>query len=383
MALDLGRVRRSLSTRDGDLTFGQRILGFRWLMLLLLAALVAIGVATLYSAGRGSFSPWADRQLLRFGVGLTALVVVALTDFRIWLRFAYAIYGVGLLLLVAVETIGTTAMGAQRWLDLGPVNIQPSELMKIAMVLALARYFHGLTLEAVARPHYLIPPLLMVFAPAILVMKQPDLGTALTLVLGGGAMFYLAGVRMWKFALVIAGALAAMPFLWERLRDYQKRRILMFLNPESDPLGAGYHIIQSKIALGSGGIFGKGFMQGTQSHLNFLPEKQTDFIFTMLAEEWGMVGGVFLLLLYAAVLGYGFALAVRIRHQFGRLVAMGIVNIMFIYVFVNIGMVMGVLPVVGIPLPLISYGGSAMLTLMAGFGLLIGAYIHREAPLGT
>jgi rod shape determining protein RodA len=253
--------------------------------------------------------------------------------------------------------------------------------MKIALVLALARYFHTLAPEDVRRPHYLIVPLALVLAPAALVLRQPDLGTAMILVTIGGVLFFLGGVRIWKFAAVLTAGLAMIPIAWRFLREYQKRRVLIFLDPESDPLGSGYHIMQSKIALGSGGMFGKGFLKGTQSHLNFLPEKQTDFIFTMLAEEFGMVGSLALLGLYLLVLVYGLSIALRCRHQFGRLLAMGITSSFFLSVFVNTAMVMGLIPVVGAPLPLISYGGSALMTILMGFGLVISAYIHRDAKI--
>ena len=269
-------------------------------------------------------------------------------------------------------------MGAQRWINLGFFQLQPSELMKISLVLALARYFHGLTVEETGRIPLLVPPLLMVLAPAALVLRQPDLGTALLLIAGGGVIFWLAGVRVWKFALILGAALAIIPIGWQFLRDYQKNRVLTFLNPENDPLGAGYHITQSKIALGSGGLFGKGYMLGSQSHLNFLPEKQTDFIFTMLGEEFGLVGGLALLLLYTMVIMYGYVIALRCRNQFGRLVAIGITSTFFLYVFINIAMVMGLIPVVGVPLPLVSYGGTVMMTILVSFGLLMSVSIHRD-----
>jgi rod shape determining protein RodA len=256
--------------------------------------------------------------------------------------------------------------------------------MKISLVLALARYFHGLTLEEIRRlvPLRLIAPVLMIVAPAVLVLKQPDLGTAMKLMLCGGALLFLVGVRVWKFAIVIAVVGAAMPIAWNHLHDYQKNRVYTFLNPENDPLGTGYHILQSKIALGSGGMFGKGFLQGTQSHLSFLPEKHTDFIFTTFAEEMGLVGGLVLLSLYTLVFVYGYAIALRSRNHFGRLVALGITVNFFLYVFINTAMVMGLIPVVGVPLPLISYGGTAMLTVMFGFGLLMSVYIHRDTRIG-
>jgi rod shape determining protein RodA len=273
-------------------------------------------------------------------------------------------------------------MGAQRWINLGFIQLQPSEIMKITLVLAMARYFHGATMEEIARPTHLIAPFLMLAAPAALVLRQPDLGTAIMLAMTAGVIFFLAGVKAWKFGVVIGAGLAALPVAWSFLHGYQQRRILTFLDPETDPLGAGYHILQSKIALGSGGIFGKGYLRGSQSHLNFLPEKQTDFIFTMLAEEFGMVGGLILIGIYVLVLIYGFAIALRVRNQFGRLVALGVVGTFFFYIFINIAMVMGLVPVVGVPLPMISYGGTAMLSLMIGFGFVMCAYVHRDVRIG-
>lgn len=364
------------------LSLGQKLWQIHWLFVLMLCAIVAVGVAMLYSAANGHFDPWAARQMARFGVGLGVCIVVAMIDVRLWFRYAYVLYLLALALLTAVEIAGFIGMGAQRWLDLGFINLQPSEVMKMAIILALARYFHGLTVEEVGNPFRLLLPLVIVVAPVGLVLRQPDLGTALILLMASGALFFLAGVRLWKFAVVTVAGLAAVPIAWQFLFDYQKRRILSFLNPENDPLGSGYHIIQSKIALGSGGLFGKGFLQGTQSHLNFLPEKQTDFIFTMLAEEFGLVGGLVLIGLYMLLLVYGFAISHRSRSQFGRLVGMGVTVTFFLYVFINIAMVMGLIPVVGAPLPLISYGGTSMLTLLFGFGLLMGVYVHRDVTIG-
>jgi rod shape determining protein RodA len=273
-------------------------------------------------------------------------------------------------------------MGAQRWINFGPLSVQPSEIMKVAIVLVLARYFHGLSHEQIGRPQYLLWPLVLIAIPAGLVLVQPDLGTATMLALTSAALFFLAGVRIWKFVLVGASGLAAMPVLWHFLREYQKQRIVTFLNPENDPLGSGYHILQSKIALGSGGLFGRGYLEGSQSHLNFLPEKQTDFIFTMLAEEFGLVGGMTLLTLYVLIIAYGYAIALRSRSQFSRLLALGLITMFSLYVFINVGMVMGLLPVVGVPLPLVSYGGTSMLTLLFSFGLIMGTYIHRDVVIG-
>lgn len=361
---------------------GRKLLLLNWGLVVLLGLTAAIGFAMLYSAANGSIEPWAIRQAMRFGVGLGLMIVVALTDIRFWMRYAYVIYAVALVLLIGVEVKGTVGMGAQRWIQLGFFQVQPSELMKIALVLALARYFHGAGLEDTGRIRYLLVPLALVAMPSALVLRQPDLGTTLLLIAGSGVIFWLVGVRLWKFTLVGAAAAAAIPIGWQFLRDYQKQRVLTFLNPERDPLGAGYHIMQSKIALGSGGLFGKGFMLGSQSQLNFLPEKQTDFIFTMLAEEFGLVGGVSLLVLYGLILVYGYVIALRARSQFGRLLAMGVMATFFLYVFINIAMVMGLVPVVGVPLPLISYGGTVMLTMLISFGLLMSVSIHRDVRIG-
>lgn len=371
-----------LSARSGEMTILQKLGQVNWGLILLIATTASVGFAALYSAAGGSYEPWAGRQMIRFCVGLVLMLSVAIIDLRLWYRYAYTIYAIAFVLLVAVEIAGSIGMGAQRWLDVGIIQLQPSELMKIALVLVLARYFHGLTYEDTGRPHYLIWPAILALLPAALVAKQPDLGSAILLTATGGAIFFLAGVRIWKFALIIAGAGGAIPVAWQFLREYQKQRIYTFLNPENDPLGAGYHIIQSKIALGSGGIWGKGYMQGTQSHLQFLPEKQTDFIFTMFSEEFGFVGGLVLIALYAMILIYGTAIALRARSQFGRLVAMGIMASFYIYAFINMAMVMGMLPVVGEPLPLVSYGGTAMLSLLVAFGLVINVYIHRDLPVG-
>jgi rod shape determining protein RodA len=269
-------------------------------------------------------------------------------------------------------------MGAQRWIDLKVIQLQPSEVMKVALVLALARYFHGQGEEELARPSALLVPVALVMAPAGLVLKQPDLGTAMMLLMAAGAVFFIAGVRLWMFVVGLVVAASAVPIAWQFLRDYQRRRVLTFLDPESDPLGSGYHILQSKIALGSGGLTGRGFLAGTQSHLSFLPEKQTDFIFTMLAEEFGMLGGLVLLGLFFLLFVYGFAIALRSRNQFGRILAAGLTANLFLYVFINIAMVMGLIPVVGVPLPLISYGGTAMLAVMLAFGLVMSVWIHRD-----
>jgi len=373
----------SARLRRGDMTPGEKLWHMSWSLIFWISCIFAFGLAMLYSAANGNIQPWAGPQFIRFIVGICALIAVAVIDVRLILRYAYVFYGVVFVLLVIVEVNGFVGGGAQRWVDLGFINLQPSELMKPAIILALARYFHGVTMDDIGQPSALVFPLLLTMVPAFLVIIQPDLGTALLIIMGSGVMFFMAGVRVWKFMAVAGLGLAASPIAWNFLHDYQQNRILTLFNPERDPLGTGYHILQSKIALGSGGLFGKGYMAGTQSHLNFLPERQTDFIFTMLAEEFGMVGGLILIGLYIILLIYGYAIAFRCRHQFGRLVAMGITTSFFLYFFINIAMVMGLLPVVGVPLPFISYGGTSLMTLLLTTGLLMNIYVHRDVHMGV
>ncbi len=369
--------------RRGDMIAPEKVFQVSWSLIFWLVCIFAFGFATLYSAANGKLMPWAEPQLARFIIGLGLLLGVAVIDIRFLMRYAYVIWVLVLVLLIGVELRGVIGGGARRWIDLGFINLQPSELMKPAIVLALARYFHGRGLEEISSPFSLLVPLGLILVPAALIVVQPDLGTALVIIMTAAAVLFMAGVRLWKFIAVGAAGLAAVPIAWTFLHDYQKDRIRTFLDPERDPLGTGYHILQSKIALGSGGVFGKGFMQGTQSRLSFLPERQTDFIFTMFAEEHGMVGGLVLLGLYVLVLIYGYAIAFRCRHQFGRLVAMGITTTFFLYFFINIAMVTGLIPVVGVPLPLISYGGTALLTLMLCMGVLMNVWVHRDVQMAS
>ncbi|MEM6664446.1 MAG: rod shape-determining protein RodA [Pseudomonadota bacterium] len=373
-----GSSRRSLS-------LVQKILRLNWALILLVGAIALCGFLMLYSVAGGDLDPWAGRQVARFGVGVAIMLIIALIDIKVWRWFSPLAYIGGLGLLVAVEFIGTTGMGAQRWLDLGPLQLQPSELMKIGLVMALARYYSILDRDRVSHPVWLVPPLIMIAVPMLLVLKQPDLGTALLLGIGGAVVMFLAGVSWWYFgtAIALAGStiyavLASKGTEWQILKDYQYRRIETFVNPESDPLGAGYHITQSKIAMGSGGISGRGFMQGTQSRLNFLPEKHTDFIFTTLSEEFGFVGSLSLLALYVLVLMFCFASMAMNRDRFGSLLIGGLSTTFFCFWAANMAMVMGLIPVVGVPLPLVSYGGSAMLVLLLAFGLVQSAHVHRK-----
>jgi rod shape determining protein RodA len=353
-----------------------------WGFVLLIAVLSFCGVALLYSAGGAKWHPWAIVQLARVVPGLVLMVAIAFIDIRFWYRWSYLFYGILLLMLVAVAVIGHIGMGAQRWIDLGFFVLQPSEHMKVALAMALAHYFHNLSYEEIGNPLRLLIPMALVGLPVGLVLIQPNLGTASLMALFSIAVFFLAGTRLWIFGL---GA-AAMPFalyeVWHHLHDYQRKRLTTFLDPESDPLGAGYNIIQSKIALGSGGLFGKGFGMGTQSQLNFLPEKHTDFIFVVLAEEFGLFGAVCVLLLFLGLIIYGFIISLNSRHQYGRLLGLGLTSIFFLYMLANVAMVTGLIPVVGIPLPLISYGGSTMLAFYAACGLLLSIAIHKDSRFG-
>ena len=344
-------------------------LNFMYIFLIMLLAI--IGTFTLYSAANGNWQPWAFKHILRFAVSLVLMFVLALIDFRKYYKGAYWFYFITLILLLVVEIGGHIGMGAQRWIDLKLFKIQPSELMKIGMVLFMARYFSSATVQGIRSVRGIIIPAFMTILPVILIATEPDLGTSLMVLITAGVMFFVAGVQWWKFALIAVSVAGSLPIFWNFLHEYQQNRILTFLNPERDPLGAGYHIIQSKIAFGSGGILGKGFLHGTQTHLNFLPEKHTDFIFTMFSEEFGLLGSLSLLFLNILLLALGYVFAFRTRNYFARMTIIGLNTNYFLYVFINMAMVMGVLPVVGVPLPLISYGGTVMFSIMASFGLIL------------
>ncbi len=373
---------RNCYMKNYNLSFKEKWSGFNWYLLIAICLVIGISLGVLYSIGGGSWSPWASKQTVRFLISLFCLFVLAFLNLRFFMRYAYWIYGIALISLIAVELFGHIGMGAQRWLNLGIMQIQPSECMKIALVLALARYFHGASLEDVRSIKFMIPPALMMLVPVLLILKQPDLGTAMMLVFASMGIFFVVGVQIWKFLLLFLMAACAAPIIWTNLHGYQRKRVLTFLNPESDPLGAGYHIAQSKITLGSGGFWGKGFMQGTQSRLSFIPEKQTDFIFTVLAEEFGLFGGIILYSLYMVIIAYGFIIALKCTNFFGKILAIGLTINFALYVFINMAMVMGLMPVVGVPLPLMSYGGTAMMTLFIGFGLIECVAINKEMVIG-
>ena len=368
---------RRLLRAEPDFGLLTKLWRINWLYVLLLCLLAACGYVALYSAGGGP-EPYAWRHGLRFGFSLVMMLSLAMVDIRFVARFSWPIYGAALVLLVLVLRMGHVGKGAERWLELGPVQLQPSEIMKVALAMALAHWFNRASWARVGNPLFLVPPALAVLLPVALILKEPNLGTALITGVVGFSIFVGAGMRLWQMGLLAIPLPFLATFAYRHLHDYQRARITTFLNPESDPLGAGYNIIQSKIALGSGGLWGRGFMQGTQAHLNFLPEKQTDFIFSIVAEEWGLVGALALLTLLLAIVLGGMLVALRCRHQYGRLLALGIAVNMFMYVFVNVAMVVGAIPVGGVPLPLVSHGGSAMLTVMFAMGLLMSVHVHRD-----
>ena len=362
----------------------RKLLYVNWPVVFLVTAVSGFGFLMLYSVAGGSMDPWVNPQIQRFGLGVGVMLGMAMVPIWFWRNMAVVGYSLALALLVLVEFIGVERNGSQRWLDLGPMDLQPSELMKITLIMLLAAYYDWLPLNKVSKPQWIIVPLLFIAAPAYLVLGQPDLGTTILLVSGGGAIMFLAGVHWAYFATVIAGAVGLVTAVlqsrgtgWQMLKDYQYRRIDTFIDPTQDPLGAGYHITQAKIALGSGGWTGRGFMQGTQSRLNFLPEKHTDFIFTTLAEEFGFIGAFGLLILYTLIIIFCVQSAVTNKDRFASLVTMGVAVTFFLFFAVNMAMVMGLAPVVGVPLPLVSYGGSAMLVLMVAFGLVQSAHVHK------
>ena len=362
----------------------RKIFFMNWGLVLLLVAAASIGFLMLYSVAGGQWDPWASAQIKRFGFGLALMFVVAMIPIWFWRNVSILAYISSLILLIIVAYFGSVGMGAQRWLDLGFMRLQPSEVCKITLVMVLAAYYDWLPAERVSNPIWVIFPIILILIPVGMVVTQPDLGTSLLLLFGGGAMMFLAGVHWAYFASVIAigaGGIVAIfqsrGQTWQLLNDYQYRRIDTFLDPASDSLGAGYHITQSKIALGSGGWSGRGLMQGTQTRLNFLPEKHTDFIFTTLAEELGFIGGISLLVVYLLILAFCWISAAQNKDRFSTLLILGTSVTFFLFFAVNMSMVMGLAPVVGVPLPLVSYGGSAMLVLMGAFRLVQSAHVHR------
>ncbi|MYE37857.1 MAG: rod shape-determining protein RodA [Rhodobacteraceae bacterium] len=368
---------------DPKLSLLGKMARINWILVFLIIILSLIGFINLYSVGGGSLYPWVIPQLQKFSFGLVIMVGIALIPISFWQASSYHIYFIGLILLVMVEIIGVRFMGAQRWLDLGIVQIQPSEIMKVAMVIAVANYYSQIDPTKVSRPLYLIFPICLIMLPVGLVFIQPDLGTAILLLAGGGIILFVSGVSLFYFIGIIFMFIGAVVSVlisrgtsWQLLQDYQYRRIDTFLNPDSDPLGSGYQIIQSKIAIGSGGLTGKGFLNGTQTQLNFFPEKHTDFIFPVLAEEFGLFWSLIILILFFGIVLVCLYEALKVQDRFSSLLIIGLAGTFFLYFTVNLAMVTGLFPVVGIPLPLISYGGSALLSLMISFGFIQSAIIH-------
>jgi rod shape determining protein RodA len=368
---------RRLLRAEPDFGLLTKLFRVNWVFVVLLCCLAGCGYGALYSAGGGP-EPYAWRHGVRFGFGLVMALSLAMVDIRFLARFSWPFYGLAVVLLILTLRMGHVGKGAERWLELGPVQLQPSEMMKVALIMALAHWFNRASWERVGHPLFLIPPAIAILVPVALILKEPNLGTAFITGVVGFSVMFAAGMRLWQIGLLLVPVPFVAEFAYHHLHDYQRARITTFMNPESDPLGAGYNIIQSKIALGSGGMWGRGFMQGTQAHLNFLPEKQTDFIFSIIAEEWGWVGAAAVLGLLLLIILGAMGVALRCRHQYGRLLALGIGTNMFMYVFVNVAMVVGAIPVGGVPLPLISHGGSAMLTVMFAMGLLLSVHVHRD-----
>lgn len=359
----------------------RKVSRLNWPLLFLIFVTCSYGLLILYSAGGGNFHPWAYKQAINIGVCFPLVLIIAFLDIRTLYNLSWLIYLGVLASLIIVEISGYTAMGATRWINIGPLRFQPSEPAKLAIVLMLARYFHNISQNNIDKLWYLVLPVSALLIPAALVIKQPDLGTGIIILVVALSIFFAAGVSVWKFVILGVGTLASMPILWQFLKEYQKKRILVFLNPEYDPRGAGYNIIQSKIAIGSGKIFGKGIASGTQSQLSFLPEYQTDFIFAAMCEELGFLGGIFLLLLYAAIIYVSIAVAINTKNIYGKLLVIGVVSIFFSHILINISMVMGMMPAVGVPLPLISYGGTMIGSMLGGFGIIMNVHINKDIDI--
>lgn len=375
----------SALTRPGERDrLSSKLSEIDWRFVFLLCAVTGIGGLMLYSVAKGSWEPWAGKHMIRFGGLLVVMLMLSMVHLKWWYRAAYPVYGLALLMLMAIEVpgLGYTAMGATRWLDIGVTRIQPSEIMKVGLVLALARWYHGASAKEASLHWKLIVPAAMIGLPFILVAHQPDLGSAMLIGLTGAAIMFMAGLS-WKIIAAGVAAVAAIvpPYVMFGMHEYQRHRVLTFLSPESDPSGEGYHIMQSKIALGSGGLLGKGFGLGSQSQLEFLPEKHTDFIFAAVSEEFGFVGSFTVVAIYMAIILIALRIASLSHSHFGRLGAAGVTATFALYVLINGAMVMGLAPVVGVPMPLLSYGGTVMLTVMIGFGLVLSTRVHRYVEL--
>ncbi len=368
-----------MSNYLGDLNrapIGLKIKRLNKSLILLTAIASFLGAFMLYGAADGNVYPWAGPHLARYFMGLGLLLFFAFTPLSIIYKLIHPLHIIGIILLILTALTGVTKKGSERWLNLGFMQFQPSEIIKITVILSLAKFYHEAYKKRIHPALHVLIPIAIFGIPAILVLKQPDLGTALKVIFVGVTIMFLSGVRMMFFNLSMLGVLLTLPLIWLGMRPYQRGRVLTFLDPERDPLGKGYHITQAKIALGSGGAYGRGYMQGTQSKLEFLPEKHTDFAFTAFGEQFGFVGGLCLLGLFTAIIANTMLMAMKVRHIYGKLLIGGAAANFFFYVFINMGMVSGILPVVGVPLPFISYGGTAMITIMISFGLVMNAFIH-------
>ena len=368
------QIRTSLSIID-------KIREINIFLVCLLLIIFLFGLLSLYSVADANFNPWARNHLIRFVISAILFFIISVIDIKIILKLAYPLFFINILALVLIMFIGTETYGATRWIRIAGVSLQPSEFIKVSLILCLAKYYHSIPIIEANKVSRMIIPVIITLIPVGLVINQPDLGTSIIILIGAGSIFWIVGINYKYFILAFLSACASIPVGWQYLRNYQKERVFTFFNPERDPLGNGYHIMQSKIALGSGGFAGKGYLEGTQSHLNFLPEMHTDFIFTMYGEEFGFIGTFLLLIIYLSIILVSFNLATKSRSSFGKYLSCGLIFLFFSHVFINIGMVMGLLPVVGVPLPLISYGGSSMLATMIGFGLIMNCYINRDTIL--
>ena len=355
-----------------------KIKNINLLFIFIVIILFIIGTTALYSAGGGNFDPWAKKHIIRFSISFFVFLLFSLLDIKYLYKHSYNFFFISLLLLFSVEIIGSFEKGAERWIYIFGLSIQPSEIIKVSIILSLARFYHDLRIDKIGQIRNLFIPATIITIPFILTAIQPDLGTSITIFLLGISIMFLAGVKIWKFILGFVVAIISFPFFWNFIETYQQKRILSFLNPDLDPLGQGYQLIQSKIALGSGALSGKGFLEGTQSYLEFLPEKQTDFIFTLIGEEFGFIGTIFIIFLYIILIFIAFYISIKTIHVFGKILSIGIATNLFLYVVFNMSMVIGLMPVVGIPLPLISYGGSAMLSIMISFGLLLNVEVNSN-----
>ena len=371
----------NIQSRGLELNIISRLRSINFIFLFLVILIFLIGVLALYSVSGGEFNSYPIKHIQRFLLGLIVFLIICSIDIKFFFILAYPIFLLSLLFLIIVPFFGTESYGATRWIKIGGISLQPSEFIKFTLILALAKYFHSSTDKSMVFIKKFIFPLIIILIPVVIVAAQPDLGTAIVIFIGGVSVFWIIGLNYRYFITGGMMILFSIPLLWQYLKDYQKERVFTFFNPERDPLGNGYHIMQSKIALGSGGVLGKGYLEGTQSHLNFLPEMHTDFIFTMFGEEFGFLGALLLIILYTWLIFLSIKMGLESRSDFGKYLSLGVSTVFFIYIFVNISMVTGLLPVVGVPLPLVSYGGSSMLAVMVGFGLLMNCYIHQKTIL--